>query len=85
MKHLQRRLKNLEAVLTDSVGLMPHTRKWLEYWDRQWYAYMTYREVGMLRSSDHHVYEAVMKYADESPASLVGSIPPHADDPPTLP
>jgi hypothetical protein len=63
MKHLERRLKmkTLEAVLTDPVGLIPHTRKWLEYWDRQWYAYMTTGEVGMLRSSDHHVYEAVMK------------------------
>jgi len=61
MKHLQRRLQKLEAVLTDPVGLVPHTRKWLEFWDRQWYTYMTTGEVGMPRSSDRYVYEAVMK------------------------
>ena len=85
MTRIQSRLKKLEAVLTDPGGLVPHTQKWLDYWDRQWYTYMTTGEVGMLRSSDHHVYEAVMKYAEESPASMVGSIPAYPDDRPASP
>jgi hypothetical protein len=31
MTQLQRRLQKLEAGLPDSVGLVPHTQKWLEY------------------------------------------------------
>jgi hypothetical protein len=30
--HLGRRLKKLEAQLTDEVGLVPHTAKWRAYW-----------------------------------------------------
>jgi hypothetical protein len=36
MTHLQRRMKKVEAVFTDPTGLVPHTQKWLEYWDRQY-------------------------------------------------
>jgi len=36
MTNLQRRLKNLEARLfTDPSDLVPHSRSWLEYWERQ--------------------------------------------------
>jgi hypothetical protein len=35
MTNLHRRLKKLEAVLTDVTGLTPHTGKWLEHW-RRW-------------------------------------------------
>jgi len=35
MTNLQRRLQKLEALLTDSTGLAPHSEKWLEYW-RGW-------------------------------------------------
>jgi hypothetical protein len=31
---LRRRLKKLEALLTDPSGLVPHSEKWLEYWER---------------------------------------------------
>jgi hypothetical protein len=34
MTNLQRRLKKLEAQLTDPTGLVPHSQKWLEYWER---------------------------------------------------
>jgi len=35
MTNLQRRLAHLEALLTDTTGLRPHSEEWLEYW-RQW-------------------------------------------------
>jgi hypothetical protein len=35
--NLQERLRKLEEILTDPAGLVPRTRKWLEYWDRQYY------------------------------------------------
>lgn len=34
MTNPHRRLKKLEASLTDSTGLVPHTKKWLGYWTR---------------------------------------------------
>lgn len=34
MKSLLRRLGKLEAQLTDSSGLVPHSPRWLEYWKR---------------------------------------------------
>ncbi len=39
MTRLEQRLRKLEGMLTDSGGLVPHTQKWLEYWDRQIYLY----------------------------------------------
>ena len=32
MSNLQRRLKKLEALLTDDAGLVPHSPQWLAYW-----------------------------------------------------
>jgi len=34
MTNLRRRLNKLEALLTDPSGLVPHSQKWLEYWQR---------------------------------------------------
>ena len=71
MTHLQRRLRKLEGVLTDPVGLVPHTQKWLEYWDRQFYLYMTGQERNAIWLSSIAAYRAVMKFAGEDPSSLV--------------
>jgi hypothetical protein len=72
MTHLQRRLKKLEAVLTDPAGLVPHTPKWLAYWDRQFYLYMTGQDLNAIWHSSIAAYRAVMRYAGENPDSLVG-------------
>jgi hypothetical protein len=32
MSNLQRRLKKLETLLTDDAGLVPGSRRWLDYW-----------------------------------------------------
>ena len=71
MTHLQRRLKKLEGILTDPAGLVPHTQKWLEYWDRQYHLYLTGQDLNAIWHSSIPAYRAVMKYAEESPASLV--------------
>jgi hypothetical protein len=34
MTNLRRRLGKLEAQPIDSSGLVPHTQRWLEYWQR---------------------------------------------------
>ena len=39
MTNLERRLRSLEAILTDESGLAPHTARWLEYWDREMYLF----------------------------------------------
>jgi len=41
MGGLDRRLKKLETQLTDPSGLVPHTQRWLDYWDRQLYLFLT--------------------------------------------
>ena len=35
MTNLRRRLRKLEAQLTDSCGLVPHTQGWFDYWERK--------------------------------------------------
>jgi len=74
MRHLQRRLKRLEATLTDPVGLIPHSQKWIEYWDRQYYLYLTGQDPNAIWH-EAEAYRAVVKYAEENPASLVRTIP----------
>jgi hypothetical protein len=73
MKHLKRRLRNLEAVLTDPVGLVPQTRNWLECRDQQFYLYLTGQDRNAIWYSSIAAYRAVMKYANESAASMVCS------------
>jgi hypothetical protein len=72
MTHLQRRLKKLEAVLTDPMGLVPHTPKWLEYWDRQYFLFLTGQVRTAIWLSSIAAYRAVMKYANGSRSSLTG-------------
>lgn len=71
MTHLRRRLKKLESVLTDSMGLVPYTQKWLEYWDRQYYLFLTAKEETSMRLGSVVEHRSVMRYAEESPKSLV--------------
>jgi hypothetical protein len=71
MTNLQRRLKKLEDLLTDPVGLVPHTQKWLEYWDRQFYLYMTGQDRNAIWLTSIAAYRAVMKCAEENPSSMV--------------
>lgn len=35
MARFERRLRHLEAQLTDRSGLVPHTRQWFDYWSAQ--------------------------------------------------
>jgi len=67
---IRRRLTKLEAVLTDGVGLVPYRDKWLLYWDRQYALYLAGDDENATRRSGVAEYRAVMKYAEENPASL---------------
>ena len=70
MTNVQRRIKKLEVVLTDPVGLVPNTGKWLDYWDRQYYLYLSGKDRNAIWHSSIAGYRAVMKYANEEPSSL---------------
>jgi hypothetical protein len=72
MTNLRRRLKKLEGVFTDPLGLIPHSTKWLKYWDRQYYLLLSGQDENATRQSSVVEYRAVMKYGEESPDSLVG-------------
>jgi hypothetical protein len=41
-----RRLRKLEAQLTDSCSLVPYSQKWLEYWEQRIYRMFTGEEPG---------------------------------------
>ena len=72
MTNLRRRLKKLEGVFTDPMGFIPHSAKWLKYWDRQYYLLLSGQDENAIRQSSIMEYRAVMKYGEESPDSLVG-------------
>jgi hypothetical protein len=75
MTNLQRRLKKLESALTDPSGLVPHSQKWLSYWDRQiydWAMDSERRRPAVLFPLE--AVRAVLRHAD-NPGSLFGSIP----------
>ena len=67
-----RRLKKLEGVFIDPMGFIPHSAKWLKYWDRQYYLFLSGQDENATRRSPVVEYRAVMKYGEESPDSLVG-------------
>jgi hypothetical protein len=71
MTNPRRRLKKLEGVFTDPMGLIPHSAKWLKYWDRQYYLLLSGQDENATRRSSVVEYRAVMKYGEESPDSLV--------------
>ena len=52
---------------------MPHTRKWREYWDKQFYLFMTNQDDNALRHATVDVFHAVVKCTD-NPASLASSV-----------
>jgi hypothetical protein len=72
MTNLQRRIRRLEANLTDPSGLVPHSPKWLAYWDRQIYDYVKDgRWPAVLFPIE--AFRAVMSHMKDS-YSLVGSV-----------
>jgi hypothetical protein len=71
---IEKRLQKLEAALTDASRLAPHSQKWIEYWDRQFYLFITGQDPEAIRHSPVDAFRAVMEYED-NPASLVGSLP----------
>ena len=59
-------------MLTDPMGLVPHSQKWLEYWDRQYYLYISGQDNNAIWLSSIEAFRAVMRYAEQSSASMVG-------------
>jgi hypothetical protein len=49
MTNLRRRLKKLEALVTDDAGLVPHSPQWLAYWIERIERMMSAQDAGGLR------------------------------------
>jgi hypothetical protein len=79
MTNVQRRLRKLEGLLKDTSGLIPHTQKWLEYWDRQVYLFMMDEAPKGQARIPLEAFRAVLRNSD-NPGSLVGSVPNDDDD-----
>jgi hypothetical protein len=71
--NVSRRLRKLEGLFNDTSGFVPHTQKWLEYWDRQVYLYMVDQAPKGQVRFPLEAFRAVLRNSD-SPGSLVGSI-----------
>jgi hypothetical protein len=74
MTNLQRRLRKLEAQLTDSCGLVPHSQKWLEYWEQRIYRMFTGEEPGTPGSIPLEAFDAVRDYTEEHRSSLMNQV-----------
>jgi hypothetical protein len=59
MTNLHRRLRKLEAQLTDSCGLVPYSQKWLEYWEQRISRMLTGEEPGEPGCIPLEAYDAV--------------------------
>jgi hypothetical protein len=69
MSNLQRRLNKLEALRTDSSGLVPYSPRWFAYWDEQICLNITGGEGNAGHLAPHDVV-AVLRYMVQSPASF---------------
>lgn len=72
MTNLHRRLKKLEVLLTDSTGFVPGSPKCLEYWDKQFYLFVTGQGESPLRNATVDVFHAWLNDMDD-PAFLSAS------------
>jgi hypothetical protein len=72
MTRMQCRLKRLEGILSDAMGLIPHSANWLKYWDRQYYLFLSGQDENATRLSSVVEYRAVMKFGEECADSRVG-------------
>ena len=74
MRNLERRLNRLEALRTDSSGLVPYSPRWFAYWDEQICISITGGEAtgGNLPPS---ALVEVLRHIVQSPASFVNMIP----------
>jgi hypothetical protein len=73
MTSLNRRLKKLEALLTDPTGFVPGSQGWLEYWDKQLHLYITGQDENALREATGDVFHAWINGMDD-PRFLCASI-----------
>ncbi len=63
MSRLRQRLGKLEAAFLDPVNLIPHSPKWLEYWDRQVYLYITRQDLHAIDQCPVDALSAVIRAA----------------------
>jgi hypothetical protein len=76
MLRLRRRLRKLEAQLTDSSGFRPHSQAWLGYWEQRLHAILAGEEPGKPGCIPLEVWDAVAleltpgRSALDNPANL---------------
>jgi len=73
MTSFRRRLKKLEEIFTDPAGLVPHTQKWLEYWDGQFFLYLSGQDDKAIWHCGVEAFRALLHYCD-NPNSLAGKL-----------
>jgi len=76
MSNLLRRLRNLEARLTDASGLVPHSQPWLDYWSAKMDGIILGEERGRIPLA---VVDALLKVALADNAPISDPEPPHRE------
>jgi hypothetical protein len=74
MTNLRRRLRKVEAQLTDSCGLVPYSQKWLHHWEQRIYRMLTGEEPGTPGCIPLEAYDAVRDYTEEHRSSLMNQV-----------
>ena len=79
MSQIRRRLKKLEAQMTDRYGLVPHSEAWFEYWSERFGQFLATGDVDYLKGSsldfiDEMVarYERAVAAGEISPTRFTG-------------
>ena len=72
MTNLQRRLRKLEAHLTDKSGFVPHSKEWFRYWSDQLDIFRTRGDASAIKGMTLAVVDAIIA-ADEEGSDVEDS------------
>ena len=72
MSNLLRRLRKLEARLTDKSGFPPHSKEWLRYWNDQLDIFLTRGDASAINGMTLEVVDAIIA-ADEEGSDVEDS------------
>ena len=71
VSNLNRRLKKLEALMTDEAGLVPHSPQWLAYWTERTDKILNGEEEVMGCLIPLEVLDAIIEVAESAPLNCL--------------
>ncbi len=75
MSNLLRRLRKLEARLTDKSGFPPHSKEWFRYWNGQMDIFLSGRDENAMDGMTLEVIDAIVAAGEEAEIHAEGDNP----------